>query len=100
MIKFRMSNHNFPVEKGRWENIELADRKCLLCHKNDIGDEFHYLLVCPFFLNERNKLIKKYYHKYPNIIKFNELLNTKNETQLNKLSKFMGHVMSAFSRMA
>ena len=49
MIKFRTCNHKFPVERGRWDNIEFANRKCELCPKNDIGDNFHYLLICPFF---------------------------------------------------
>ena len=47
--KFRTSNHTLLVEVGRWENISYADRKCSLCKKQDIGDEFHYLLICTFF---------------------------------------------------
>ena len=49
MFKFRTANHKLPVEVGRWANVELSDRKCLLCQNNQIGDEFHYLLECPFF---------------------------------------------------
>lgn len=94
MIKFRTANHNFPVEKGRWENTELANRQCHLCQKNDVGDEFHYLLVCPFFVRERKKMIDQYYYKNPNIIKFRELLNIQNEQKLTKISKFMGHIIS------
>lgn len=75
MFKFRTSNHKFPIEKGRWENIDHADRKCNLCQKNDIGDEFHYLLVCPFFKSERNHAVDRYYYRNPNIIKFKELLS-------------------------
>ena len=33
LLKFRTANHKLPVEKGRWENIPLADRKCNLCKK-------------------------------------------------------------------
>ena len=33
MLKFRTCNHNFSIERGRWENIELSDRKCELCQK-------------------------------------------------------------------
>ena len=98
MIRFRTSNHNLPVEKGRWENIILADRKCRLCQKNDIGDEFHYLLICPYFNNERKKSINQYFFKHPNISKFSELQNIKNETKLIKLSNFMGHIMNVFKQ--
>lgn len=96
MFKFRTSNHKFPIEKGRWENIDHADRKCNLCQKNDIGDEFHYLLVCPFFKSERNHAVDRYYYRNPNIVKFKELLTIKNETKLVRLSKFMGSIMDVF----
>ena len=43
LIKFRSSSHKLPVEVGRWKNTIYAERKCSLCNKNDIGDEFHYL---------------------------------------------------------
>ena len=42
-----------PVETGRWENTSLEDRKCTLCSKHDIGDEFHYLFVCDHFISEK-----------------------------------------------
>ena len=33
MCKFRTMNHKFPIEKGRYFNIERADRICNLCAK-------------------------------------------------------------------
>lgn len=83
---FRTRNHKFPNEIGRWAGIALNNRKCTLCRENEIGDEFHYLLCCKFFLEQRKINIKQYYSKYPNIIKFYELLNTDNKTVLFKLS--------------
>lgn len=97
LLKFRLSNHRLPVETGRWENIPLEDRKCKVCDKNDIGDEFHYLFVCNYFKSERQQLLKPYYCKNPNIIKFKELLSTDNITLLVKLSKFVGIIMKKFS---
>ena len=49
LIKFRTANHKLPIETGRWDNTPHEDRKCILCDKNDIGDEFHYIFKCPFF---------------------------------------------------
>ena len=37
------------IETGRWLNIELSNRKCELCDKDTIGNEFPYLLECFFF---------------------------------------------------
>ena len=67
LIKFRTANHRLPVETGRWEDLPYSERKCALCEKN-IGDEFHYLLICPSFATERNDLLKQYYFQRPNII--------------------------------
>ena len=62
MIKFRTCN-KFPVERGHWDNTEFANRKYELCPKNDIGDNFHYLLICPFFESQRKQYIDSYYFK-------------------------------------
>ena len=64
--------------------------------KNQIGDEFHYLLECPFFLNERKKYIDPYYFSRPNILKYSHFLNITNESKLIRLSKFMKIIMKSF----
>lgn len=56
LVKFRTGSHYLPVEVGRWENIDISERKCYLCNKNDIGDEMHYLLICPFFCTRQKKI--------------------------------------------
>ena len=45
ITKFRVSNHNLPIETGRYQNIDRADRLCVYCD-NCIGDEYHYLMIC------------------------------------------------------
>ena len=97
LLKFRLSNHRLPVETGRWENTPLDERKCVLCEKNDIGDEFHYLFVCNHFKSERKNFLMPYFYKRPNIIKFKELLSTENENLLIKLSCFIKIIMKKFS---
>ena len=47
--KFRTANHRLQIECSRWQNLERENRKCKLCN-SDIGDEFQYILKCPFFL--------------------------------------------------
>ncbi|MCU7801540.1 MAG: hypothetical protein KZQ70_15755, partial [gamma proteobacterium symbiont of Lucinoma myriamae] len=96
LIRFRLSNHKLPVEKGRWDDIPLNERKCSKCDKNDIGDEFHYLFTCSYFDTERKQFLKPYFYKRPNIIKFKELLSSNNVTLLKKLSKFVDIIMETF----
>ena len=46
ITRFRISAHNLPLEKGRWEGINKTERKCKNCINNDAGDEEHYILYC------------------------------------------------------
>jgi hypothetical protein len=40
------------IECGRWQNIERNTRLCVLCQKQEIGDEFHYIMECSFNIKE------------------------------------------------
>ena len=46
VTRFRISAHRFPVEVGRYANIDYKLRLCPICDSNDIGDEYHYFLNC------------------------------------------------------
>ena len=59
LIRFRTSNHRLPIEVGRYHNIERKDRVYTLCSSNDIGDEYHYLAICPYFYANRLQFIPK-----------------------------------------
>ena len=39
LIAFFTRNHTLPFETGRWQNIQVHERKYPFC--DDIGDEFH-----------------------------------------------------------
>lgn len=49
LTKFRISAHNLAIERGRFENIPRAERKCIFCNLNVVESEFHFLLVCPMY---------------------------------------------------
>ena len=44
--RFRLSNHNLPIEKLRYENIKKEDRLCEICNLHNVGNENHYMLEC------------------------------------------------------
>ena len=92
MIEFRTRNHRLPVEVGRWVGTPLQERKCQYCN-NDIGDEFHYVLKCDLFIDDRKQYIKQYYYRNPNVIKYNELMNTTNVVKLKKLAIFICKIL-------
>ena len=91
LLKFRFSNTWFPIEVFRWTNNRLPynERKCTLCNLNELGDEFHYVLICPYFKIKRKQLIKPYYINNPNTLKYKQLFNTTETETLLKLSTFV-----------
>ena len=91
-MSYRTRNHRLPVEVGRWQSIPLNERLCSY-YKSDIGDEYHYLLVCNNFKKERSKFVKTYYYKRPNTIKFQQLINIKDENSLKNLCRFIDIIM-------
>ena len=68
--------------------IDRDQRKCILCNLNDIEDEFHFVLKCPYYNDVRNALIPNYYRIRPNMFKFIKLLNSSNKTVLRKLAMY------------
>ena len=55
IFKFRTSNHNMPIEVGRWCGTLGENRKCTLCTQDALGSEQHYLLSCNQFTTDRTK---------------------------------------------
>ena len=70
---FRTRNHRLPIEMGRWTGKPLAERVRERCN-SEIGDEYHYVLQCSYFTDERIKYIKPYYRFHSNTHKFSQLL--------------------------
>jgi hypothetical protein len=87
LLLFLTRNHRLPIEIGRWQNIPTQDCKCNIC--NDIGDEFHYLFVCPELENDRKIYIDNFYIIRPGMFKFVSLLTSENKNKLKNLSIFL-----------
>ena len=96
LSRFRCGNHKLPIANGRYlpeQELQI----CSLCSLQDQGDEFHYVLVCPAFQNDRKQLVKGHYFKRPNVYKMYQLFNVRNIKQLKKLSRFCSIIMAKFS---
>ena len=92
IIRYLTTNNNLPVNVFRYADIDREDRICIKCNQRDIGDEFHYLLICPFFNQKRAEMLPKKYTKRPNAITFQAILNTSNKNTLLKLKHFICHI--------
>lgn len=98
ICKFRTSNHNLPIETGRWMGINREDRICSLCDSG-IGDEFHYLFICKNIevTGIREKFIPKYYYENPNIIKMEKMFKFCNKKLLVNVSCFIERLSKLFT---
>jgi hypothetical protein len=89
ILKFCTTNNQLPVNKLRFQTIPRCDRLCVLCDLNDIGDEYHYLFVCPHFAHARQKFIKRYYSVHPSAFKFQQLFTSRNKVILKNFARFI-----------
>ena len=94
MTKFRCRNHRLPIEAGCRAQIQRDLRLCLHC--NDIGDEYHYLLCCPLFREERKKYINVKFWKRPSTIQLEQLFKQNDYNNVLQLSLFVKVIIAKF----
>ena len=92
LTKFRMSNHNLPIETGRHRGIPREKRICPICNLNSVGDEFHYITQCPYFQTKR----KQYLGAYSYLIKHDYAIGKlfQNKSCQKNLGRFVNEIMS------
>ena len=66
----------------------MTPPKCTLCNLDALGDEYHYVLICPYFKQIREQYLKAYYYIRPSYVKLEQLFCSSNNTVLLKLAKF------------
>ena len=91
LSRFRCSSHKLFIEEGRYHNIARELRLCKYCNMNMIENEYHFLLVCPFYHDLRRKLLPNYYCSWPSTHKFVALITTKSSTVLKRLSSYINN---------
>ena len=82
------TNCSLHAETGWHRQIPRQDRKCILCNINDEEDEYHFILICPFYNNIRNTHIPRYFRPCLCMFKYVHLLNETSKQVLDKLSSF------------
>ena len=69
IAKLRLSSHRFSIEVGTHRNIPRGERKCTLCNRNDLEDEYHFTLICPSYTDLRQQYIQRYFYVNPSVLK-------------------------------
>jgi hypothetical protein len=56
MAQFRSGILPLKIETGRYTNTKIQDRLCDACDARELEDEFHFLIQCPLYAEEREVL--------------------------------------------
>ena len=90
LCKFRCLSHKLKIQQRRYyEDVDEKLIKCSKCSYDVVEDEYHFLLVCPYYTESRKHFISSYYYKYPTKEKFNMLLATKDVQQLRNIALYL-----------
>ena len=55
ITKFKCSDHQLEIERGRYTGTPRPERLCKLCTHNAVETEEHFLMDCPFYNQLREK---------------------------------------------
>ena len=89
ICKYRISAHCLNIETGRFYNIERHHRLCNMCDKQEVEDEYHFILECDKYNDIKCKYLKSYYYERPSTFKLVQLLSVRNVKELNNLGKYL-----------
>ena len=56
-------------QKDALLNIERNERICLLCNRNELGDEFNYMFNCDILSQKQNQILPIWSFRSPNSLK-------------------------------
>ena len=54
LSKLESSVHNLNVETGRHVGTPYEQRLCTLCDNGAVGDEYHFVMICPVYQKLRS----------------------------------------------
>jgi len=97
--KLRLSAHNLQIEIGRFgkNKTPRLERFCLYClslGKQTVEDEVHFLMSCPLYSTERQKMLDIIHKKFPSTLLLNPndmfhwLMTQENVIFIKSIGKF------------
>ena len=96
VTKIRLSSHLFFIERGRWvrPKIDAKNRICDLC--DTIEDEYHCLIECPRFVNERKNCLPYNLKLRPSMYEFVNFIRCLDVHMYNKIGLLCYKVMKVY----
>ena len=59
LAQFRSGTLPLKIETGRWQNLPIPERVCLVCAEDAVEDEFLFLCICTKYKDIRESCIAK-----------------------------------------
>ena len=59
LTMLRGGTNRLRIETGRWVGEREEERVCKVCLSNEVEDETHFLLACPFYVIQRTEMFAK-----------------------------------------
>ena len=96
ITKIRLSSHLFFIERGRWgrTKIDATDRICELCETME--DEYHCLIECPRFVNERKGCLPLNLRNRPSMYSFIQFIQCQEKEMYNKVGLLCFKIMKEY----
>ena len=80
------------ISQSKLGGIQKLERTCHVCNRDQIADEYHYILEFNVFKLQWKKYLPKKYYCRPNFYKFSELMTTADYNVLTKLCIFTSKI--------
>ena len=96
LANFRCASHSLLIEKGRHVDTNKEFRFCPFCLSRNVftvEDEFHFFMVCPIYMDLREKYFKPDWRRIVSLHKFYSIMSLVDSSSLFAVSKFL---VSAF----
>ena len=96
LCRFRCRNHYLPIISGRYSGIKRCERICTICDTKAVGDESHYIFICPAFAKERATYLSNRYNNGSIAENMTILFTSEDLLTMSNLSKFCCVIMDRF----
>ena len=93
LCKLRCRDHQLPVNNTRFASTSRSEMLCMFCDTGDIGDEFHYVFSCKYFIEQRKECLGFQMKTNPNMLMLENIFQTKS---IYKLAKFASIIIKHF----
>ena len=96
LSKLRLSDHSLEIERGRYQRpyLKLEERKCPFC-PDKIEDEYHFLIECAMYRDERQSFLNSINHKSYSYTKQKKLFSRIfkcHEAHITEVSSFINTI--------